>query len=371
MQTLRQRLWWQVALSYIPTSTSAYCAVQGNHDVTLDTDFYAEHGLYFHNQHPQDSTASIDLIKERKTITFLNHWPADVRLTNENGPRTRFRIFGSPYSPAHGLWAFGYPPEVASVLWDQIPLDTDIVLTHTPPKFHCDESKDRGAAGCEVLRQTLWRVRPRLAICGHVHEGRGAERILWDLDAQNVQYKELATGYWTDPGLDNKKQSLLDLSARRSAPVYWTGDGPAPVEERSINFTPNTSATPSTWMSQDTSPYGPMSSTSPPASPSVLRPLNHSISQITLNGTTFQTLNGNHSAVRGQGGRPPSERCDVEALTGRMDRKETCVVNAAIMARSWPYKTSGSRKYNKPIVVDINLPVLQAEEGGNALGRAV
>lgn len=153
----------------------------GNHDITLDADFYSQHGLYFHNQHPQDPQKCLQLLTSSSSIFYLNHQSIDIRLAKEGGPQTAFKIFGSPYSPARGLWAFGYPPERASQLWDQIPLDTDIIVTHTPPKFHCDESGGRGAAGCEILRQTLWRVRPRLAVCGHIHEGRGAERIIWDL----------------------------------------------------------------------------------------------------------------------------------------------------------------------------------------------
>ena len=47
----------------------------------------------------------------------------------------------------------------------------------------------------------------------------------------------------------------------------------------------------------------------------------------------------------------------MEALDGRIGRKETCIVNAAIMASSWPYKVNAGRKYNKPIVIDIDLPV--------------
>ena len=62
-------------------------------------------------------------------------------------------------------------------------------------------------------------------------------------------------------------------------------------------------------------------------------------------------------ATRGQGRLPPSRRCGLEALCGRMGRRETCVINAAIMASSWPHKGSGGKKYNKPIVVDIDLPV--------------
>ena len=61
-------------------------------------------------------------------------------------------------------------------------------------------------------------------------------------------------------------------------------------------------------------------------------------------------------ATRGQGGIPPSQRCDLEALSGRLGRRETCVVNAAIMTSSWPHG-AGGKKFNKPIVVDIDLPV--------------
>ena len=40
---------------------------------------------------------------------------------------------------------------------------------------------------------------------------------------------------------------------------------------------------------------------------------------------------------------------------GRLERRETCIVNAAIVASSYPH--SGGKKFNKPIVVDVDLPV--------------
>jgi hypothetical protein len=40
-------------------------------------------------------------------------------------------------------------------------------------------------------------------------------------------------------------------------------------------------------------------------------------------------------------------------LASRVDRSMTCVVNAAIMQNSW----GGPKRLNKPIVVDIDLPV--------------
>ena len=36
-----------------------------------------------------------------------------------------------------------------------------------------------------------------------------------------------------------------------------------------------------------------------------------------------------------------------------VNRRETCVVNAAVLANSW----GGRKRFNKPIVVDLDLPV--------------
>ena len=219
-------------------------------------------------------------------------------------------------------------------MWnDCIPIDTDVLITHTPPKYHCDESRNAEAAGCEMLRQKLWRVRPSLAICGHVHEGRGAERVLWDLETPNVKYKELMTGYWTDVGLDSKKQSLIDLSARSPVPL-----------SNSENWG-----------------EGNMDSKARPGKMQLLQ----SFPPWTFNHSSCQHTDGSHPATWGQGGVPPSGQCDMEALNGRLGRRETCIINASIMASSWPYRSRSSRKYNKPIRVDIDLPVRQSEDAAS------
>lgn len=326
-----------------PTRATADTLMSGNHDVTLDSAFYAEYGSYFHNQNPQDTQACIDLVKGYRSVTYLNHEYVDIRLTKEDGPKTGFKVFGSPYSPANGLWAFNYPPEKALEIWNQsIPMNIDIVITHTPPKYHCDESRDRGAAGCEVLRQKLWRVRPALMICGHVHEGRGAERILWDLETPNVKYKEFHTGYWTDPGLHNKKQGIIDLSSKSQAPLLNT---------LSCIGCISSSDTVDTLTKTNISTMG----SSLPWRFSDQRV--DDIGSSLTNSLPFLCAEGADPAIWGQGGNPPSGRCDAEALAGRLGRRETCCINAAIMASSWPYKSKDNRRYNKPIVVDIDLPV--------------
>lgn len=58
---------------------------------------------------------------------------------------------------------------------DRIPRDIDVLITHTPPKYHLDVN-----LGCPSLLSEIWRVKPRLHIFGHVHSGHGRESIFWD-----------------------------------------------------------------------------------------------------------------------------------------------------------------------------------------------
>ena len=52
-------------------------------------------------------------------------------------------------------------------------MDTDILIKHAPPRAHLD----LGHLGCSFLLEELWRRRPCLHVCGHVHEGYGQEWI--------------------------------------------------------------------------------------------------------------------------------------------------------------------------------------------------
>jgi Icc-related predicted phosphoesterase len=289
--------------------------VAGNHDITLDKDFYGDHGHCFHNQQRLDPRSCRDLLAKARSLTYLEHESKRCRIENEDGTITSLNIFGSPYSPSRGLWAFGYAPEDGAEKWANIPLDTDIVVTHTPPKFHCDESPSKGSAGCEELRRALWRVRPRLAVCGHIHEARGVESVLWDLDARNVEYKELETFYWNDATGSSKKQFKVDLTRRSVRPLQNDG------AEHNLD--------PSPRIGQD-------------------------------QGSDDVTLDQPHVEYRersGIGGLPAIlGHCDFEALAGREGRKETCIVNASLTGSSWPH--SAGKKLNKPVMIDLELPTI-------------
>ena len=90
------------------------------------------------------------------------------------------KIFGSPYIVPCGSWAFGLQDEDRKAKWDSIPGDTEILVTHNPPRNILDgfpslPPDDERRFGCPLLVDTVKRVKPKLHVFGHVHEGYGVE----------------------------------------------------------------------------------------------------------------------------------------------------------------------------------------------------
>jgi len=84
------------------------------------------------------------------------------------------RLYGSPWQPWFFDWAFNYPRGVSlQPIWDRIPEPTDILITHGPPRGHGDRTVRDEPVGCPELLLALRRVRPRLHVFGHIHEGYG------------------------------------------------------------------------------------------------------------------------------------------------------------------------------------------------------
>ncbi|RKU41926.1 hypothetical protein DL546_002203 [Coniochaeta pulveracea] len=322
--------------------------VAGNHDLTLDEEFYSRQGANLH-QTPQNPEACRRLLSENPGITYLNHAGATVRLASPSGPRTIFTVFGSPYSPCQdtGTWAFQYPrdSDEATRLWSLIPLDTDLLITHTPPYHHCDESiSKRKAMGCEILRKAMWRVRPKLHVCGHVHEGRGAERVKWDISSGNVAYAERGSEIWEDQSGNGRKMSLVDLTAKTGKVLDNDGCHPAEVSHGADDGLHD--HTEDDDGQAEVSPHHNQPSSSA-----------YRLSRINQTRTDGPSLPGyaTHSLGEAPIRNRSQARSDTEALRGRTGRRETCVVNCAIAATSYPH--IGGKRYNKPIVIDIDLPV--------------
>lgn len=86
------------------------------------------------------------------------------------------RIWGSPWTPAHDLLAFNLRPEVIGEKWRLIPDGIDVLVTHGPPYGILDRTVD-GPGGDMELLEAVERVKPRVHVFGHLHEGHGAVRM--------------------------------------------------------------------------------------------------------------------------------------------------------------------------------------------------
>lgn len=70
-------------------------------------------------------------------------------------------------------WSFDLTEEEASAKLEHCP-EGAVFVSHSPPKGYVDEARGRHLGSDAVLR-TIEKERPRLTVCGHVHESWGAE----------------------------------------------------------------------------------------------------------------------------------------------------------------------------------------------------
>ena len=130
-------------------------AIPGNHDFGIEDypdgarTLFADHGV----------TLLIDEPFELSGVTF----------------------YGSPWQPWFFDWAYNFPRDdhgtIAKQTWAKIPAGTDVVITHGPPRGILDRTESGDHAGCpHLLRELRERVRAKVHLFGHIHEGYGEQR---------------------------------------------------------------------------------------------------------------------------------------------------------------------------------------------------
>jgi Icc-related predicted phosphoesterase len=108
-------------------------------------------------------------------------------LFNEDITIEGLKIWGSPITPTFGDWAFQKSRAKIGRVWESIPDDTDIVLTHGPPKGILDITNRRDnlqeQCGCNALMKRVLDIKPKAVLFGHLHNGP---------DIRNSGIKQLA-----------------------------------------------------------------------------------------------------------------------------------------------------------------------------------
>lgn len=141
-----------------PNYPAGVVLVAGNHDVGLDPK--KAPGMYKFNE---------GLITRIPNVHYLNDSSVDVHHEDKT-----YKVWGSPITPEFWDWAFNRNRgEDIKRHWDLIPKDTDILVTHGPPKGIRDLN-----LGCSDLFNTVARLDGlKLHVFGHIHPPYGVTKL--------------------------------------------------------------------------------------------------------------------------------------------------------------------------------------------------
>lgn len=160
---LRQKLWIDTEFRYWLSKQPArkIIGIAGNHDFIAQSDDWLMRDLPW--TYLQDEGA---------TFEGLNIW-------------------GTPWTPTFGRWAFMDKDENLDAYFSQIPDNTDILLSHGPAYGYGDlTDRSNEHVGSVTLREAITRTNPRLHVYGHIHEAYGIEQHDTTVST-NVSYVDL------------------------------------------------------------------------------------------------------------------------------------------------------------------------------------
>jgi len=90
---------------------------------------------------------------------------------------------GIPVTPWD--WSFDLDDMSATQMLAPCPEGAVLVL-HSPPQGHCDANGSDDHFGSSALLQAIEDKRPRLAVCGHIHESWGCQSQIGDTPVRNL-----------------------------------------------------------------------------------------------------------------------------------------------------------------------------------------
>jgi uncharacterized protein len=80
-------------------------------------------------------------------------------------------------------WSWDLTEEEAGRAMDECPPTVDVLVLHSPPKGYLDGPRSLGS---EALLRGIERVKPRVAVCGHIHECAGEKARVGETQLFNL-----------------------------------------------------------------------------------------------------------------------------------------------------------------------------------------
>ena len=114
-------------------------------------------------------------------------WAAARVLHGEAAELAGVEVFGLgagiPVTPWD--WSFDLDEEEAARELEACPAG-GVLAVHSPPHGHCDVSGGSKHLGSEAIGRAIERCRPRLAVCGHIHESWGERSRIGESEVANL-----------------------------------------------------------------------------------------------------------------------------------------------------------------------------------------
>lgn len=175
-----------IAKEFLPWCESLPCQkvffIAGNHDFVLERLRTNENGEHR---------------KANRVLGIFGERSGKVRyLENSGGTFNGYKIWGTPWIQDLSNWAFYLPQDQFIKELKKIPEDTDILLTHQPPRvsqygmvlepgFNC--MTDYGSI---ALADRIKEIKPKLSLFGHVHSGLHTPETIEGTTYCNVSVKD-------------------------------------------------------------------------------------------------------------------------------------------------------------------------------------
>ena len=133
------------------------------------TDF--KHKIFIAGNHDFGFEFHTDIAEEFKEKGIIYLFDSEVVIDG-------VKFYGSPWQPEFHNWAFNLPRgEKLAEKWSKIPTNTDILITHGPVYGILDYAPIGGHVGCEELYKKVFEVKPKIHVCGHIHDSYGQKSI--------------------------------------------------------------------------------------------------------------------------------------------------------------------------------------------------